>query len=215
MGIARPDRLAGSDERFMIHVVSRPTTISAVLVACVAAARADDHVDVPTESANAAPVENRINVRGGIASSDHNGRPTICVDVRIAFDVALETCGTGAGLVGDVSGADMAHFRAHYAFLRGRFDEATLRVRGGVGFAELQVGLDRPGFTFDGPDDSRGAVSGPEISLSAQMLAPIYKGFDFVLTGTAGLAVFRRADELVVPQGELQPFISIEAGIGW
>lgn len=51
--------------------------------------------------------------------------------------------------------------------------------------------------------------------MSAQLLAPIYNGFDFVLTGTAGLAWFQRADELVVPKSELQPFVSIEAGIGW
>ncbi len=67
-----------------------------------------------------------------------------------------------------------------------------LRVRGAVGFAELHVGVDRPGFTFDGPDDARGTVSGPEGSVSAQLLAPIYNSFDFVLTGAAGLAWFQR-----------------------
>lgn len=39
--------------------------------------------------------------------------------------------------------------------------------------------------------------------------------FDFVLTGMAGLAWFQRADDLLVPKSELQPFVSIEAGIGW
>ncbi len=48
-------------------------------------------VDVPTDPAHAVSVENRINLRGGIASSDRNGR-----------DVGLETCCTGAGLFGDV-----------------------------------------------------------------------------------------------------------------
>lgn len=186
------------------------------VVALSTLARANDRVDVPSDSDRPPPlIENRVNVRGGLASSDRNGRPTICVDVRLAFEIGLETCGTGAGVVGDVDGTDMAHFRASYAFVRGRLDDATVRVRGGVGFAELQVGLDRPGFTFDGPDDAKGAVSGPEVSVSAQLLSPIYRGFDFVITGTAGLALFRRADELVVPKGELQPFVSIEAGMGW
>ena len=185
-------------------------------VALPALARADDRIDDPIEPARTGFVENRINLRGGIASSDRNGRPTICVDVRIAFEIGLETCGTGAGLFGDVEGTDMAHFRASYAFLRRPLDNAmTVRVRGAVGFAEMQVGVDRPGFTFDGPDNARGAVSGPEGSVSAQLLAPIYNGFDFVLTGTAGLAWFQHADALVVPKSELQPFLSIEAGIGW
>lgn len=198
----------------MMYALIRFTVLA--LVVLPALALADDRVDVPTDPASAISVENRINLRGGIASTDRNGRPTICVDVRLAFEVGLETCGTGAGLFGEIDGTDMAHFRASYAFLRRRLDETTtLRVRGALGFAELQVGVDRPGFTFDGPDDARGAVSGPEGSISAQLLAPIDDGFDFVLTGTAGLAWFQRANELVVPKSELQPFVSIEAGIGW
>lgn len=191
------------------------TALPLVFVVLHSVAGADERADVPNDAKSVA-VENRINVRGGLASSNHNGRPTICVDVRLASEVGLETCGTGAGLFGDVDGADMAHFRGSYAFLRIGIDDATtLRVRGSAGFAELQVGVDRPGFTFRGPDAARGAVSGPEMSLSAQLLAPIYNGFDFVFTGTAGLAWFRRADELVVPQQDLQPFVSLEAGIGW
>ena len=135
--------------------------------------------------------------------------------MRVAFDVGVESCGTGSGVWGDSNGVEMAHFRASYTFIRRQLEHAALRVRGGAGLAELQVGIDRPGLSVGGPEAGRGAVTGPEVSVSAQLLLRAYKDVDFVLTGTAGVAAFRRADELVVPQSNVQPFISVEAGIGW
>jgi hypothetical protein len=79
----------------------------------------------------------------------------------------------------------------------------------------MQVGKDNPGFVFGSPDQDRGSVSGPEAALSAQWLLPMYKGLDFVVTGTAGLAYFAHAEELATTKSEVQGFASIEAGIGW
>lgn len=186
-----------------------------ILIGLPASAFADEPVETVPDRKVATALENRINLRAGVASTDRNGRPTICLDVRIAFEIGLESCGTGSGVWGDSNGVEMAHFRASYAFVRRQLEHGAVRVRGGAGLAELQVGVDRPGLSLGGPEAGRGAVTGPEMSLSAQLLLPAYKGFDFVVTGTAGVATFRHADQLVVRQGSVQPFISVEAGIGW
>jgi hypothetical protein len=199
----------------MMTLVRRALFVLAMVACLNAPALADEPVDTVPDGHAAAPIENRINLRGGVASTDRNGRPTICLDVRVAFNLGVESCGTGSGVWGDSNGVEMAHFRASYAFLRRQLKRAALRVRAGAGLAELQVGIDRPGLSVGGPEPGRGAVTGPELSASAQLLMRAYKDVDFVLTGTAGVAAFRRADELVVPQSTLQPFISVEAGIGW
>lgn len=161
------------------------------------------------------PVENRLNLRVGAATTDRNGHPTICMDVRVYMGFGVESCGTGQAVLHNDPGAEMAHFRATYTVLEGNLWKGTGHVRGGLGFAEMQVGIDHPGFVFGSPDSDKGSVSGPEASLSAQWLAPMYKDVDFVVTGTAGLAYFAHAGELVETRSDLQPFVSVEAGLGW
>ena len=154
-------------------------------------------------------------MRVGAASTDTTGRPTICLDVKIALGFGVESCGTGQALIHNDAGNEMAHFRATYAFADRSLWKGTLVARGGLGFAEMQVGVDHPGFRFGDPDADRGSVAGPEAALQAQWLAPLYEGLDFVVTGTAGLAFFAGAADLATTKSELQGFASIEAGIGW
>jgi hypothetical protein len=161
------------------------------------------------------PITNRINMRVGTASTDDIGYPTICLDVRIAYRIGIESCGTGQAVLHDEPGNEMAHFRAVYSFLDRPLWKGTLHARGGLGFAEMQLGKDNPGFQFGSPDDDRGSVAGPEASLSAQWLLPMYKQLDFVITGTAGLAYFTGAPQLATSRSELQSFVSLEAGVGW
>jgi hypothetical protein len=161
------------------------------------------------------PVTNRINMRVGASSTDDTGYPTICMDVRIVSRFSIESCGTGQAIIHNEPGNEMAHFRATYSFLERSLWKGNLHARGGLGFAEMQIGADHPGFRFGSPDQDRGSVAGPEASLSAQWLLPMYKDFDFVITGTAGLAYFTGAPELATSKSELQSFASIEAGIGW
>ena len=191
-----------------------------VVFALLAAAAAPAFADEPTDegvlgSDHHAPIVNRLNLRVGAASTDHNGHPTICLDVRVYMGFGIESCGTGQAVLHNDPGAEMAHFRATYSFLEGNLWKGTGHVRGGLGFAEMQVGIDNPGFVFGSPDSDKGSVSGPEASLSAQLLLPMYKGVDFVMTGTAGLAYFAHAGELAQTKSDVQPFVSVEAGLGW
>ncbi|MGE0549086.1 MAG: hypothetical protein AB7R00_18585 [Kofleriaceae bacterium] len=174
-----------------------------------------DRDDGSDGGAARAAVVNRVNLRAGAASTDTTGRPTICVDVRVVWKIGIEGCGTGQGVIHDEAGIEMAHFRATYSLLERPLWKGTGVLRGGLGFAEMQVGVDHPGFQFGSPDADRGSVAGPEASLSAQMLLPLHRGLDFVMTGTAGLAYFSGADELIRTKSDLQPFVSLEAGVGW
>jgi hypothetical protein len=177
----------------------------------------------PTESsdpngASDAPVsaDNRVNLRFGGATSDDTGRPTICLDVRIWSNLAVEGCGTGAQIIHNEPGREMAHFRGTWTFLSKATPRGVGKLRAGAGFAELQVGQDHPGFNFGDPDTiDRGSVAGPEAALQAQWLIPLGVGIEAVTSLTAGLAYFAEAEKLIVPQKNVQPFVSFELGIGW
>ncbi|CAN5735222.1 hypothetical protein BH11MYX3_BH11MYX3_23270 [soil metagenome] len=191
--------------------------LALAVVTAPAIARADEPVDDGSDQdpSDHPPIFNRLNFRVGFASSDLNGKPTLCLDVNVVFGFGVETCGTGAQVIHNDPGQEMSHYRINYTVLERSLWKGTLHARGGLGFSEMQVGKDNPGFIFGTPDADRGSVSGPEAAVSAQWLLPMYKGLDFVVTGTAGLAYFAHAEQLATTKSDLQSFASIEAGIGW
>lgn len=190
----------------------RRCALTVVLVASVA--HADREALEPgTSRGTASP--NRINLRLGAATSDSTGRPTICLDVRVVAGLGVESCGTGQGVIHDQTGSELAHFRATWSLVERTTATGTGRIRGGLGFAELQVGVDRAGFQFDEPDIERGSVAGPEASVQGQWLVPLAAGVEMVASATIGAAVFANADKLVTPQSNVQPFVSFEVGLGW
>lgn len=190
---------------------------AATLVALAPPARADERTDDGTsgDPSDHPPIKNRLNFRVGFASSDQNGHPTICLDVNVAFGFGIESCGTGAQVLHDDPGQEMSHYRINYTMVERSLWKGTLHARGGLGFSEMQVGKDDPGFVFGGTNKDKSSTSGPEAALSAQWLLPMYKGLDFVVTGTAGLAYFAHAEDLATTKSDVQGFASIEAGIGW
>lgn len=198
-----------------------PVTLVAMVAAAVLsvtprAARAEEELAPGSGTAGSSkPIENRLSLRLGGATTDTVGRPTICADVRVVATWSIEACGTGAQLLHDEPGREMAHFRANYGFLEGALPRGRGRLRAGLGFAEMQVGEDDAGFDFDGPSGKLGSVSGPEASLSAQWVLPVAGDFEMIANATAGAAVFRNADKLIEPQGAVQGFVSFELGIGW
>ena len=188
----------------------------AVLALAAGPARADGESLEPGAGERAAPATNRINLRVGAATTDRNGRPTICMDVRIFGAIGVESCGTGQAILHDDAGQEMAHFRGTWTLLTRHTGRGTGKLRVGAGFAELQVGVDHPGFRFGSPDEvDRGSVAGPEAVVQGQWLVPVARGVEVVASLTAGAAAFANADELVVPQRAVQPFVSLELGLGW
>ena len=171
--------------------------------------RADD------AGTRAARAENRINLRVGGASTDTTGVPTICMEVRAVARLSVEGCGTGSGFLHSQSGGEMAHFRAKWQVLGRVAGGGKLRLHGGLGFAELQLDADRPGFDFGSPRGSRIETAGPEGSLSLSWLRPMGAGWELIANTTGGLAWLPYAHELSAPQDRAQPFVSFELGVGW
>jgi hypothetical protein len=176
----------------------------------------------PTESLEAGtapqttPTTNRLNMRFGGSTSDDTGRPTICLDVRIVAGFGLESCGTGQAIIHNEPGREMAHFRGTWTFLEKQTSRGVGKLRAGAGFAELQVGQDHPGFKFGEPDSvDRGSVAGPEAVLQGQWMVPLGVGVEAVMSLTGGLAMFADAEKLIIPQKNVQPFVSFEIGVGW
>lgn len=180
-------------------------------------ARADEPSDGGAGTGEGgSPTANRINLRLGSSTSDSTGRPTICLDVRIWSGLGVESCGTGQGIIHDEAGHELAHFRATWSVLEKLTSKGMARLRGGVGWAELQVGVDHAGFKFGQPDSvERGSVAGPEAAVQGQFLVPLAAGIEAVASFTAGVAVFANADKLITPQNNVQPFVSAEIGLGW
>lgn len=142
-------------------------------------ARADESVEPGTRAVS--PTANRINLRLGGATTDDTGRPTICLDVRVFAGLNLESCGTGQAIIHNEPGREMAHFRGTWTFLERVTPRGVGKLRAGGGFAELQVGVDHPGFSFGEPDRiDRGSVAGPEAVVQAQWLVPLASGVEAV-----------------------------------
>jgi hypothetical protein len=190
------------------------TCVLVTVAALPAIARADREALDP-DTVSVRPSTNRINLRVGNATSDSTGRPAICLDVAIVRGFGVESCGTGQGVIHQQEGSQLAHFRATFAFLTHTTSTGTGRLRAGIGWTELQVGVDRAGFRFGRPDIERGSVAGPEAALQGQWLVPLGKGVEAIASFTAGAAVFAHATELIVPKNNVQPFASVEIGVGW
>ena len=194
-----------------LHVAS-----ALLVLASARPALAEDGVDGDGDVPQEEHAPYRVNLRVGSASSDRNGMPTVCAEVRVFLDLNVESCGTGADLWHNNDGTEMMHIRASWEV----FDRTTRRGRGGVrvggGFSELSVGDDKLGLEFGDPDTSDPvSVAGPELAVSAQWTIPLGKKLEAVGTFTGGVGYFAGARKLILPRDEVQPFASIDIGVGW
>jgi hypothetical protein len=170
--------------------------------------------DTDAANARAAAVDNRLNLRVGGASTDANGRPTICLEVRAWSALSMEGCGTGAGVLHGEDGAEMAHFRAKWRVDRRVAWGGLLQTQLGFGLAELQLGDDDPGFRIR-PSGRRVEAAGPEVSASVQWLRPVTQSWELMVTTTAGAAWIPGAGDLVEARSQAQPFVALDLGVGW
>jgi hypothetical protein len=162
------------------------------------------------------PVRNYVNLRAGaVASQSASGKhPDICLEVSPLSRLALESCGTGSGFLHTDNEPELAHFRGHWSLADWRWDKAWIHPRVGAGFAELQMGPDKPGFHFG---DAGGGIetAGPEALGSLQMLYGMPAGFEMVAEVHAGAAYLAYAPELTIAQPTTQPFGGFTLGVGW
>lgn len=157
--------------------------------------------------------KSHFNLRVGAATNADNERASICIEVALWRKLSVEGCGNGSGILHNSDGGELAHFRAKWAVWSAAIPRGNLVVQGGIGFAELQVGKDDPGFEFGSPTGQ--SAAGAEGALSVQYLAPFGRGFEFIASSAMGMAYIRGANELPTAPSQAQPFASFELGIGW
>ena len=158
--------------------------------------------------------DNRVNLRLGVASSDDNGRPAICLEVRTILQLSIEGCGTGSGVLHDSAGGELAHFRAKWAVDRRVFRGGVLQTQLGIGLAELQVDADQPGFVIN-PDPGGVEAVGPEASVGVQWLRSLSGGWEIIMNASAGVSWVPGASDLRGQPSSQQPFVGFEIGAGW
>lgn len=164
---------------------------------------------------NDEPPRDYVNLRVGASSADQNRRPQLCAEASPFAFLSVEACGTGAGFLHREPEPELAHFRAKLRALAFRVDAQWLELFAAAGFAELQIGADEPGFAFGGTDARRVATAGPEGGLALRMPVELEGDFELLVDANLSLAWIPHADELVVPQSELQPSASITFGVGF
>lgn len=162
----------------------------------------------------AATTRTYVDVRGGMATTNEAGIAEVCFEGSPLKFLTVESCGTGAGLWRDDQGRQMMHVRVELQPYRFVVGGVALDPQLGVGFAEMQIGEDEPGFRFDGASGKMD-TSGPELTLSLSAKVPLQLDLELIAELTSGLAYFAHAPDLAVPQAELQPFTSLTLGLGF
>jgi hypothetical protein len=177
-------------------------------------ARADEDSLAPDERPES---ESRtyINARVGASSVNENGKPEVCVEAAPISFLSVEACGTGAQVWHDDAAPEMAHFRLKGRFLSLPFSRFWLQSFAGLGFAELSVGNDDPGFAFRGPSEALTSTAGGELSLSTRALVPLGRGFDLLSDLTLGAAYLPHANDLILARSRFQPSVSFSLGVGF
>jgi hypothetical protein len=158
---------------------------------------------------------NYLNLRLGVSTATQNGRPEMCLEVSPLERLSIEGCGTGSGFLHSDPRPELGHFRAKLGLGGWRAGPAHLMAHAGLGFAELQVGEDGPGFQFTGVGPNGVETAGPEATVSLRALLPIKVGVELVGELAVGSAYLPHAPELIRPAAVWLPFAGFSLGVGF
>ncbi len=140
----------------------------------------------------------------------------LCAEVAPLSFLSISGCGNGSGFLHHDDAPDLSHWRINgtvYSFKTGAL---WLQPRVQLGFAEVQVGQDTPGFDFTSTNEAATSTSGIESGASLRALWPIRQsGFEVI--GEVGFSVgyFPHAEALVRPQSTWIPSGSLTVGVGF
>lgn len=142
-------------------------------------------------------------------------RPQVCAELAPLQWLAVEACGTGAGLW-HADGGEIAHFRGSAQLATTPLSGGWLAARATAGFAELQVsGEDEAGFDFLGTGASGGSTAGAEGGLGVRWTRELSGDFELVLDALGSLAWLPFAPKLKSPRSVWQPVVGLSVGVGW
>lgn len=166
-----------------------------------------------TAHATATPTRDFVNLRLGASTGSR--RMEMCLEVSPLEAWSLEACGTGSEILHHENSPELAHFRGKYSLTNWKTEIGWLQPRVGLGFTELQLGQDDPGFQFLGVGPRGVETAGPEASFGIRGLHPLLGGFELVGELSFSMAWLRYAPLLATPQAEFQPAVSLTLGGGF
>lgn len=181
---------------------------------------ADESPDSPgpaeVRAAVVAP-RNWLNLRGGFGAQPVDAvgaRPQICGEVSPLDWLGVEACGTGAGFLFE-SGSELVHVRGKVRLASVDTGYGFLEPRLALGFAELQVGDDAPGFDFFGAGPTGVETAGPEAGASLRWSHPLAWDFEMLADASLGMAWLPYAPQLTTSMSPWQPSATLTLGVGW
>lgn len=179
-------------------------------------ARADSvRLDTAGKPITPEPIRNYVNFRVGASGSTMEDRLNMCLEVAPAHIFSIEACGSGSGFLYEDPTPALTHFRTLWSLHAWHYEGSQIRPRLGLGFTELAVDEDKPGFFFTGTDPDGIETAGPEAMLALQVLHPLAAGWKLVADMNIGLAYLAHAPDLIRPMDPWQPFGAMTFGIGW
>lgn len=155
------------------------------------------------------------NFRAGAGSSTENGHPYLCLEVSPLAFLAFEGCGTGSGFLHDDQAPETAHFRSKLRMGSYQFRGGFLQPHLALGFAELQVAEDSPGFDFAGTGPDGVETAGPEAGLGMRWVYPLSRTVEFVGDAALSYAWMPHAPELTDPHSAHIVTASFTLGVGF
>jgi hypothetical protein len=160
------------------------------------------------------PPRNWGNLRAGASSANENGRPEICLEVAPLARLSIEACGTGSGFLHDDPDPEMATFMAKWRLFSWNRWGLWFEPQIGLGFAELQLDADAPGFQFGGVGPDGVSTAGPAAGAYLRVLYPLGQ---VELVGTLHLtaAYLEHAPDLVRPRSRFLPGVMVTVGVGF
>jgi hypothetical protein len=153
------------------------------------------------------------NLRVGASSASR--RPELCAEVSPLARLGLEACGTGSGFLHRDPEPELAHFRAKLRLASFHSPLGFFEPAVALGFAELQVGEDGPGFHFGGTGPYGVETAGAELGASLRLIRAVGAGFDLLGELNLSAAYLPHAPKLLRPGAALAPSISFTFGAGF
>jgi len=185
------------------------------LLPCPSFAEPSQTLETKADPEATSTFQNYVNLRGGASSGNQNGRPEICLEAGPSELISIEGCGTGSGFLHNDPATAMTHFRTkiHLKSWKTRF--GWLQSQAGIGFAELQLGADEPGFMFTSTGSRGIETAGPEAGISVRALMPTKAGVEFLAELNFSTAWMPHAGALSTPASVIQPTTAFTLGIGF
>lgn len=170
--------------------------------------------DRESESPRSAPTRTYGSFAFGGSSGSEGA--ILCAELAPLPFLSVAGCGNGSGFLHHDAAPDLSHWRLNLTVTSLDLGAFSLQPRLQLGFAEMQVGEDTPGFDFASTNEAGTSTSGAEGGASVRAVWPLQdSGFEALAEVGLSAAYLPHAPALVRPQAVFTPSASLTLGLGF